>query len=184
MYRGETGREYIEGQLSRSVWAAAVLAAAASGCHWRPLAALLCITSSVAFDLEECCRAMMGETTSFPPLWRQKMTRSISVFVIALIFFSFFYSFPVFWPSKKKSPVLTLIHSSEQQMNLPSQSLTIYLRAARLDIRFLISVGRKSKENKEDDRQRDGYVFISSRWTGGKLRAMPLQLSFIIHTHT
>jgi hypothetical protein len=87
-----------------------------------------------------------GETTSFPPLTSENdkvhfcLCHRLNLLLLFLLFVS--------GSSKKKKKPSTLIHSSEQQMNLPSQSLTIYLRAARLVTRFLISVGRKSKENK------------------------------------
>jgi hypothetical protein len=115
------------------------------------------------------------------PLWRQKMTRSISVFVIALIFF---YSFPVFWPSKKAQHAHPQFRAADEL--IPSQSLTIYLRAARLVIRFLISVGRKSKKNKAKMTARvtDMHLLFRAGELVKKLRARCHYTTLVHYTHT
>jgi hypothetical protein len=88
------------------------------------LAALLCITSSVAFDLEECCRAMlMARRPAFPPLTSEndKVHFCLCHRFNLLLFVSGFFTV------KKKAQHAHPQFRAADEL-IPSQSLTIYLR--------------------------------------------------------
>jgi hypothetical protein len=114
------------------------------------------------------------------------MTRSISAFVIALIFFFsfyFFYSFPVFLPSKKAQHAHPQFWAADELTITESHDISA---GARLVIRFLISVGRKSKENKAKMTARvtDMYLLFRAGELVKKLRARFHYTTLVHYTHT